>query len=81
MDDKLTKLIGDKLDSLEPSFEDIYNSSDELDNMIKNQNEKVKYKADLIKALEKLKEANFDVKYDVNMSIEELEEILNNVEI
>ena len=81
MDDKLTKLIGDKLDSLEPSFEDIYNSSGELDNMIKNQNEKVKYKADLIKALEKLKEANFDVKYDVNMSIEELEEILNNVEI
>lgn len=79
MDDELSKLIDDELNSIEPSFEDIYNSSDGLDEKIKNQNEKVKYKADLIKALKRLQEENFDVKFDSTMSIEELEEILNNV--
>lgn len=81
MDEELTKLIDDKLDSIDPSFENIYNSTDELDEMIKNQNDKVKYRSDLLKALNILKEKHYDVEFNDKMSIEELENILNNVNI
>lgn len=40
---------------------------------------KQEYKDKLIKKLEELKKYNIDIKYDKNMSIEELENIINNV--
>ena len=82
MKEEIRSIIDENLDNIKPTLEDIYSEETNIDELVENQNEKAyeeqEYKKDLIKAIEHLKEEGFDITYNNNQTIEELENIINN---
>ena len=75
-------------ESLDKAFNELNNnnlenntSKEEIDELVNNQNKKVEeYRKELIEKIEKLKEYDINIEYDDNTSIEELENIINDVQ-
>lgn len=83
MEEEILGVIGEEIDlvddvELDSSlFERIEDKVNEQNDLIKMEN----YRLELIRILKEAKEMNIDIKFDENMSIDELEEILASIKM
>lgn len=83
MEEEILGVIGEEIDlvddvELDSSlFERIEDKVNEQNDLIKMEN----YRLELIRILREAKEMNIDIKFDENMSIDELEEILASIKM
>lgn len=80
----IVNLIDNELENINPTLEDIYsdNISNQIDNLITQQNEDIEhieYKNKLLGILDNLKEMGVELNYSKEMSIEELEKIIDKI--
>lgn len=87
MRDEIDSLISDKLNTLEQTLDDFYNGEsirESIENQTNLQNynkQRNDYKAELLRMLDKYKNNGIKIEYSSNMSIEELEKIINKVKM
>ena len=85
MRDEIDSLISDKLNTLEQTLDDFYNGEsirESIENQTNLQNynkQRNDYKAELLRMLDKYKNNGIKIEYSSDMSIEELEKIINKV--
>lgn len=79
MKEEITNAINEKLDEINPTLEDIYNSQIITNKIEKIRKENGEYKRDLIKILDNLKNMGVEIEYSEEMSIEELENIVDKI--
>ena len=84
--EEIKDIIDEELNKIEPKLTDIYNNSQDI--TIKDKIEalnkatsNVERRNDLLGVLKRLKELGYEVDYNESMSLEELEELVNNVEM
>ena len=83
MEEEILGVIGEEIDlvddvELDSSlFERIEDKVNEQNDLIKMEN----YRLELIRILKEAKEMNIDIKFDENMSIDELDEILASIKM
>lgn len=83
MEEEILGVIGEEIDlvddvELDSSlFERIEDKVNEQNDLIKMEN----YRLELIRILKEAKEMNIDIRFDENMSIDELEEILASIKM
>ena len=80
--DDIKNIIDGELDKINPSLNS--NNEETINKMIKGLNKGVlrsQYKNDLLEILDKIKKLGYDVSYNKEMSIEELEKIINSIDI
>ncbi len=87
MRDEIDSLISDKLNTLEQTLDDFYNGEsirESIENQTNLQNynkQRNDYKAELLRMLDKYKNNGIKIEYSSDMSIEELEKIINKVKM
>lgn len=87
MRDEIDSLISDKLSTLEQTLDDFYNGEsirESIENQTNLQNynkQRNDYKAELLRMLDKYKNNGIKIEYSSDMSIEELEKIINKVKM
>lgn len=87
MKNEIEDLINEQFSNMDTSLEDLYTNNsiyESIENQANVQNEtiqKEEYRQDLLKRLEAAKEMRCELDYNENMSIEELENILNSIKI
>lgn len=85
MKEELEQIINTKLNEIEPGLREIYNDNASLiDDLVKKQNNNIseKKKRNLyLSLLKKAKDQGNSINYDENMSTQELENIINNMEV
>lgn len=87
MRDEIDGLISDKLNTLEQTLDDFYNGEsirESIENQTNLQNynkQRNDYKAELLRMLDKYKNNGIKIEYSSDMSIEELEKIINKVKM
>jgi len=83
MREEIEKSINDVFNTLEPN-KDSNITNEDINNLTDENNKKVlediEYRKELFDKLEEIKELGFIVEYNDNMTNEELEDIINNVQ-
>lgn len=87
MEDEIDSLISDKLNALDQTLDDFYNGesireSIENKTIMQNYNkQRNDYKVELLRILNNMSESGIIIDYSKDMSIEELEQIINKVKM
>ncbi len=87
MKDEIDDLIMDKLNSLEQTLDDFYNGEairESIENQTNMQNynkQRNDYKIELLRMLDSFTAQGVHVEYSSDMSIDELEKIINKIKI
>jgi exoribonuclease R len=83
MRDEINSILDDAFDKVNPSLDDIYNSNEILDNInekIDLQNGDVNLeKRELIDILQRANDMGLNIQYSEEMSVEELEKLVNSI--
>ena len=94
MREDIENIINEKYDEITPDLEDVYGSRNkEIQKLVEEQNTKVtsseideeideediEYKEELLEQLDEAKENGIDLDYDEDMTIEALEDVLEEV--
>lgn len=86
MKEDIKNVIDEQFNNINPTLDDVYNSNsvEDIQKMIEGLNrgvDTINYKNELLKILDHLKELNVSLDYDKNMSVSELEEIINSIKL
>jgi hypothetical protein len=83
MRDEINSILDDAFDKVNPSLDDIYNGKEILDNInekIDLQNGDVNLeKRELIDILQRANDMGLNIQYSEEMSVEELEKLVNSI--
>jgi hypothetical protein len=83
MRDEINSILDDAFDKVNPSLDDIYNGKEILDNInekIDLQNSDVNLeKRELIDILQRANDMGLNIQYSEEMSVEELEKLVNSI--